>query len=134
MKVSSLANLDDLGNARLTGATLALKVKKMSAAQRAALAVRLRYWDVSLTGLLPRQTAALAEVGIGSVRLAGGASEADLAALKRGQMSLRQLRNKYRKAPTEIDIENFVLRAGPAAILNVLDRMTASTRVAAAAE
>jgi hypothetical protein len=134
VKTFSVTNLDEIGNARLTGATLARKVKKMSVAQRSALAARLQYWDVSLTGLLPKQAAALAEVAIGSVRLAGSADEADLAALKRGQMSLRQLRNKYRKAPTEIDIQSFILRVGPAAILNVLDRMTSSTRVVAAAE
>ena len=122
MKTFPVANLDEMGNARLTGATLALKVKKMSVAQRAALAARLQYWDVSLVSLLPRQAAALAEVAIGSARLAGSADEADLAALKRGQMSLSQLRRKYRKARTEVDSEN------------VLDRMTSSTRVAAAAE
>ena len=106
----------------------------MSVAQRAALAVRLQYWDVSLTGLLPKQARALTKVGVGSVRLAGNADEADLTALKRDQMSLRQLRNENRKAPTPIDIENFIRCVGPTAILNVLDRMTASTRVAAAAE
>lgn len=134
MRTPVVPNLDDVGNARLTGATLALKVKKMSVAQRAALAVRLQYWDVSLTGLLPKQAGALTKVGVGSVRLAGNADEADLTALKRDQMSLRQLRNKNRKAPTPIDIENFIRCVGPTAILNVLDRMTASTRVAAAAE
>jgi hypothetical protein len=131
MEERFVSHVDPADNPRLTGAALALKVKKMSTAQRSALAVRLQFCDVSITGLLPTQAAALTKVAIGSVRLAGGAAERDLVALKRGQLSLRQLRNKNRKAPTEIDIENFVLRVGPTAIMNVLDRMTVPTPVAA---
>jgi hypothetical protein len=94
MKAFSLATLDDVGNARLTGETLAMKVKKMSPAQRAALAARMVRWEVSVGGFIPMQAAALTKVGVGNVRLAAGASEADIAALKRGQMSLRSLRAK----------------------------------------
>ena len=131
METFSLANLEDVGNARLTGEALAMKVRKMSVAQRAALAARLVHCEVSVAGFIPTQAAALTKVGIGNVRLAAGASEADIAALKRGRMSLSQLRAKHRKPPTAIDIENLVLRAGPTAIMHVLDRMTAPLSAAA---
>jgi hypothetical protein len=124
MKTFSVPNLEHADNPRMTGATLATKVRKMSTAQRAALAVRLQFCDVSITGLLPTQTAALTNVGIGSVRLAANASEADLVALKRGQLSLRQLRDKHRKPPTEAEIRAFIKAAGLDRTFSILDEMT----------
>ena len=56
--------------------------------------MRLVRGEVSIAGLIPTQAAALTKVGVGNVRLAARASEADIAALKRGQMSLRGLRAK----------------------------------------
>jgi hypothetical protein len=134
MKTFSLANLEDVGNARLTGETLAMKVRKMSPAQRAALAVRLQYCDVSIVSLLPRQAAALTNVAIGSVRLAGNATEADVTALKRGLLSLNGLRRKYRKPPSDNEIETFINSVGAADVLRVLDAMTAPAPMVAAAE
>jgi hypothetical protein len=53
METFSLANLEDVGNARLTGEALAMKVRKMSVAQRAALAARLVHCEVSVAGFIP---------------------------------------------------------------------------------
>jgi hypothetical protein len=131
VKTFSLANLDGGGNVRLRGEDLAWKVKKMSTAQRAALAVRIQYCDVSLVGLLPRQAAALTNVAIGSVRLAGSADQADVAALKRGQLSLNQLRNKYRKAASDSAIRALIDSVGHERVRSVLDQMTTQTQVAA---
>jgi hypothetical protein len=132
METFSLANLEDVGNARLTGEALAMKVRKMSVAQRAALAVRIQYCDVSITRLLPRQAAALTNVAIGSVRLAGSAAEADVAALKRGQLSLNQLRRKHREPPSDSAIRAFIHSAGIERVMGTIDEMTAPHQLAAA--
>jgi hypothetical protein len=130
MEVLSVSHLEPGDNARLTGATLATKVRKMTVAQRAALAVRLQSCDVS--GLLPAQAAALTKVAVASVRLAGGASEADFSALRRDRLSLNQLRNKNRRCPTPAEIEAFVDRAGIERVMGTIAGMT--EQIATAAE
>ena len=132
METLSVANLEYADNPRMTGATLATKVRKMWTAQRAALSVRLQYCDVSITGLLPMQAAASTNVAIGSVRLAGNASEADLVALKRGQLSLSQLRDKRRRKPDvpRTAIVEFITLAGVERVWAELNAMTASVTAA----
>jgi hypothetical protein len=132
MKAFLLPNLEHADNPRLTGTGLATKVRKMSTAQRAALAARLIRSEVSIAGLIPTQAAALVKVGVGNVRLAANASEADIAALKRGVMSLRQLRDKRRRAPSQYAIEEFLAHAGVERVMSVACAMTAPPIPAAA--
>ena len=102
METLPVANLEPADNPRPTGTALATKVRKMSIAQRAALAARLVRCEVSIVGLIPTQAAMLTKVGIANVRLASNAAEADIAALRRGQLSLSQA---ARQAPQAAERE-----------------------------
>jgi hypothetical protein len=82
------------GKRPMHGRDLALRVKKTSPAQRAALAAWVARGEVSITALTTAQTALLMDLNVSSVSLAKSATDEDLAALRRGVMSLRDLRAK----------------------------------------
>jgi hypothetical protein len=132
MEERFVSHVDPVDNPRLTGAALALKVRKMSVAQRSALAARLVRGEVSIAGFIPTQAAALAKVSAGGVRLANRATDEDRAALKRGRMSLSQLRAKHRKPLSDSAIRAFIHSAGIERVMGTIDEMTAPHQLAAA--
>jgi hypothetical protein len=118
----------------MSGKALALRVKKTSPAQRAALAAWIARGEVSIAPPTTAQTALLTHLSPASVSLVKGATDEDLAALRRGGLSLRQLRAKTHKKPIVAksvgEIEAFVGEVGLGAVKEVFDHLfTQSHRV-----
>jgi hypothetical protein len=130
MNLVSQSNLNI--NSEMAGRTLARQVKKEPPAQRAVQAARIARGEVSVATLTTAQIGLLTHLSPASVALAKTASPDDLAALMLGEMSLRQLRAKRRKAPSDSAIRAFLHRAGIEPVLNMIDQLTAPASAVAA--
>ena len=95
----------------MRGRDLAKRARRSSAAIRAVLASKLMSSEIAISGLTRQQAAQLLHVHLDSVSLAGKASEAERDALRRGKLSLRQLRARRAQRPTVDDVVSRVRAA-----------------------
>ena len=121
------------GKPAIAGRDLARKLRKALPGERAVTALALTD-GLTVTGLTHAQAARLAEVSVDSISIVAGATTHEIYALNRGWLSLRDLRALHAarcNKPTTANIEAFIDRVGPDAIMAVLDKLTAPTQAAA---
>jgi hypothetical protein len=122
------------GKQPTTGRDFARKLREASPANRAIQALALVDGFTIVTNHTYAQAARLAETSVDSISIVAHATPVEIEYLKRGWLSLRDVRWAHANRPnrpTAADIEAFIDRVGPDAVWNVFDRLTAPANLAA---
>jgi hypothetical protein len=121
---------DTNGYKTVVGRQLAKRLKGIPVDFRALLAAELMAGEVVLHGLTQTQASALVRVNRGYVSCANKASPEQREDIKHKRLSIRSLYRKRRDL-TDDRLEKLILAAGPGRVMQILDRLTAPTAIAA---
>lgn len=126
-----LHDMTTAGNPPLRGWAFAHRLRNASAAGRALAAHQLTN-GVAIAGLTRAQAARVADVSVSSVSIVASATTDEIEALRRGKLSLRDVRRAHAKNRKPSIDENLMRRTDPNVVMRVFDRMTApATPIAA---
>jgi hypothetical protein len=134
MQLHPLSYQATAGKPAITGRDLANKLRKTLPGERAVMALAIADGVMVVTDFTHAQAARLADVSVDSVSIVASATPYEIQALNRGWLSLRDVRALHAERcnkPTTANIEAFIDRVGPDAIMAALDRLTAPTQAAA---